>query len=719
MALITWQTSAGSLGNYPAGSTIDLQFSATSDDTSSIVTYQLLSGSLPSGTRENPVELNRNGQLTGVFARVFSTETYSFTIRAFDQYGSIRDRTFSIVIEVASIPKFVSPPGKLVITYDSVWIDFQVQYDNPVTDNEVTITKSSGELPPGMYVTTSGKLRGYPEPPKLSNGSPITKIYNFTLQLESMLGNDSVQYSIEVVNQTLLKPPNNRTPAILNSRPPSNNLDDDPFFAYYLPEDNVIPTTIANNFFTFKVIGKDFDGDTLRYNFSSLPPGLTGDSETGWITGSPIMYSAGINDYVISVSVSKLSKPLLVTPTESFHLRVVFGVTEDIVWKTPENLGTIYNNTISELVLSATSAKTLVYSLYSGKLPANLTVENSGNISGRVAFQPADFVMRENQEHDFVFTVQAYAAEFPAIKSFKTFTLTVKQYYSQPVENVYFKIAPSINGREILDSLLTNTSLIPTEYLYRTDDLYFGKSSNIKIIQAYGVVSSSLQTYLSAIQKNHYNRNIVLGNLKTAVARDSNGDLLYEVVYSEVVDDLENNEGVSIPKEITWPTPINLNLGPWTANDTDLYASYTDYYTSLTPGYIDKLYPASLANMREVLVENIGQNKDINLFPKWMTSQQEDGNTLGFVKCWVICYTLPGKSAIIKNNIETLWNHSLNQIDCSIDRYVIDKTSTYNWNTNLEIPVWNEIPSETPNYDNPEEHDLMVLFDRKTILPKE
>lgn len=190
-------------------------------------------------------------------------------------------------------------------------------------------------------------------------------------------------------------------------------------------------------------------------------------------------------------------------------------------------------------------------------------------------------------------------------------------------------------------------------------------------------------------------------------------------MYSEVVDDLENNEGVSIPKEITWPTPINLNLGPWTANDTDLYASYTDYYTSLTPGYIDKLYPASLANMREVLVENIGQNKDINLFPKWMTSQQEDGNTLGFVKCWVICYTLPGKSAIIKNNIETLWNHSLNQIDCSIDRYVIDKTSTYNWNTNLEIPVWNEIPSETPNYDNPEEHDLMVLFDRKTILPKE
>ncbi len=726
MALITWQTSAGSLGNYPAGSTFELQFSATSDDPSSIVSYQLLSGSLPSGTRDNPIQLSRAGLLTGLFDSVFATETYTFTIRAFDQLGTIRDRTFSITVSVASIPKFLSPPGKLITTYDSIWVDFQVEYDNPVTENEVVITKSSGELPLGMYVTSDGKLRGYPAPPALSNGSPITKIYSFTLQLVSRLGNDSVQYSIEVTNQLLVKPPGNRTPAILNSRPPNDDIENDPYFSYYLPEDNVIPTTIGNNFFTFKVIGKDFDGDSLYYNFSTLPPGLVGDPVTGWITGSPIMYSAGINDYAITVSVNKLSKPLLTTPAETFYLRVVFGVTDDIVWQTPANLGVIYNNTISELSLSATSSKTLVYSLVSGDLPANLTIENSGVISGRVAFQPADFVMSADQEHDFTFVAQVYAAEFPAIKSFKTFTLTVKQYYPQPVENVYFKMAPSISGRLILDSLLSDTSLIPTDYLYRPEDFYFGKSSTIKIVQAYGVASSSLQTYLAAIQQNHYYRNIVLGDIKTAVARDKNGDILYEVVYSEIVDDLQNNQGVSIPKEITWPIPINLNLGPWTANDTDLYTSYAfeindlpTYYASMTPGYIRKLYPASLDNMKEELVANLGQNADINLLPKWMTSQQANGGTLGFVKCWVICYTLPGKSSIIKNNIETNWGHTLNEIDCSIDRYVIDKTSTYNWNTNLAIPAWNEIPSESPNYDNPEEHDLMVLFDRKTILPKE
>ena len=248
--------------------------------------------------------------------------------------------------------------------------------------------------------------------------------------------------------------------------------------------------------------------------------------------------------------------------------------------------------------------------------------------------------------------------------------------------------------------------------------MYFGKSSFITAIQAYGVTSSSLQSYLTAIERYHYNRDIILGPIKTAIARDDNGDILYEVVYSDIVDNLVNPDGVSIPSEITWPEPINLNLGPWTANDTDAFSSYTDMYTSMSPGFVEKLYPASLDNMRNVLVQNLKQNTDENLLPKWMTSQQLNGNTLGFLKCWVICYTKPNKSAIVKNNIETNWGHSLNEIDCTIDRYVVDKSSTYNWNTNLSIPAWNEIPSEVPNSVDPEQHDLMVLFSRKTILPK-
>lgn len=718
MAILTWQSTAGSLGNYLAGTSISNQFLATSDNPLSVVRYKLLSGSLPSGTRADPVSLDLTGLLSGVLGQVSVAEVYSFTVRAYDQYGSIRDRTFSISVNAAQSPKFTSPPGKLISLYDSTWLDFQVQYSNTVSDNVVTIIHSSGSLPTNMYVTPDGRIRGYAAPPTLSNGSPITKTYVFTLQLMSALGNDSVQYSIEVSNQLLFKPPGNRFPAICNSRPQTPLNDDDPYFAYYLSADNTIPTVYANNFFTFKVLGQDFDGDAIRYSFSKLPPGLIGNPETGWITGVPLMQSAGINDYSITVSVSKLSRPLLVTPPETFNLRVINGLVDDIVWQSPAHLGIIYNNTVCEMSIVATSSKTLIYSLVGGTLPANLNIENSGAISGRVAFQPASVLMGPNEEEDFVFTVQVYAEEFPTLKSFKTFTLTVKQYYNQPIENVYFKMAPSLSGRVILDSLLSDTDLIPTEMLYRPDDLYFGKSSAITVVQAYGVTSSSLTEYLAAIESNHYTRDVVLGKLKTAIARDENGDVLYEVVYSEIIDDLVNPSGVSVPKEIVWPEPITLNLGPWTVNDTDVFSSYSDYYTSLTPGFVDTVFPGSLDNMRDVLVTNLGQNSDINLLPKWMTSQQANGNTLGYVRCWVICYTLPGKAETIKNNIETNWGHTLNEIDCSIDRYVVDKSSTYNWNTNLSIPAWNEVPSEVPNYVDPEKHDLMVLFSRKTILPK-
>lgn len=720
MAILTWQTAAGNLGSYTAGSVISTQFIALSDSTSSVITYKLLSGTFPAGTKTDPLELSLPGYLTGTLDSVTEQKTYVFTIRAFDQYGNIRDRTFEITVVVAQVAALTATSGRLLTTYDSTWVNFNIEYENSVPSNVVTITHTSGQLPPGLYITPTGVINGYAESPESATGSPISKVYIFTIQLQSALGNDSKQYSIEVLNQQFIKPPHNRVPAICNSKPLSLQIDNDPYYRYYLQPDNVINTINANEYFTFKVIGHDFENDVLRYSFGKLPPGLTGDTETGWITGIPVMSSTGIGDFIINVSVSKLNKPLVTTPKETFHLRIVNNIVDDIEWVTNENLGVIYNNTVCELTVEATSTKTLLYSLVSGRLPANLTLENSGSISGRVAFQPDSTLLAAGDETDFTFVVQTYAEEYPTLRKYKTFTLTVKQHYDDPVETVYFKISPSLQGRAVLQSLLTDTSLIPTSYLYRPDDIYFGKSSDIKIVQAYGLTVSPLSTYLSAIEKNHYTRNVVLGEIKTAIARNEAGDIDYEVVYVDISDDL-TIDGTSIPSQLTWVRDISLNKGPWTINKTDIYSSYAfndAYYASLSPGSVKTLYPGSLENMRAELVSKITQNTDSNLLPRWMTSQQENGNTLGFVRCWVICYTLPGYASTVKSNIENNWEYSTNDIDCTIDRYYVDRSATYNWNINLLIPAWEEIPSEVPNSTNPEQHDMVVLFPRKTILPK-
>jgi hypothetical protein len=55
--------------------------------------------------------------------------------------------------------------------------------------------------------------------------------------------------------------------------------------------------------------------------------------------------------------------------------------------------------------------------------------------------------------------------------------------------------------------------------------------------------------------------------------------------------------------------------------------------------------------MRTRVGQVLGQEFDSSLLPQWMTSQQENGSTLGYTQAWVICYTKPGFADIIKNNI--------------------------------------------------------------------
>jgi tryptophan-rich sensory protein len=100
-----------------------------------------------------------------------------------------------------------------------------------------------------------------------------------------------------------------------------------------------------------------------------------------------------------------------------------------------------------------------------------------------------------------------------------------------------------------------------------------------------------------------------------------------------------------------------------------------------------------------------------------MTSQQTNGDTLGYMPVWVLCYTLPGYSATIAQNITNNWGYSFNDIDFTLDRYYIDKTATYNWNSNLKKPTWISLPSAFPQPKVMGAHDFTVIFPHETILP--
>ena len=832
MAQPIWNTPAGVIGTYPSSvEIVPIQLSASAVLPAVTVTYKIISGSLPAG-----LDMTEDGLIFGIPSSVPDNTGYAFVVRATDNYQNIRDRTFTLTITGASSPSFSTPSGTIISQQDSIWVEYPILYNNPISSNPVDIRVTQGQLPPGLEINEFGLIRGYPRPPitnvnlpsvvtsivatsanvitcfstigftigrpviftgtsfggilsgttyyikqiidgtsftvsntsggtistfsddvgymtatlpSVSQGQATVQTYSFTLTLDSPLGSDTETYSITIANQNAPasigggnKPPNTRVPTILNTRPATYNIGaNDVDYSYYilppngngltyLPSQNAyIGKFNSDNEFTFKIMGHDFDNNQLQYVFADLPLGLIGDTNTGWIRGNPVIAEDSINQYTFSVSAQKSINTSLQTPFVNFSFIITNAINGVVDWLTPTSLGTISNGTISTLKVQATSDVNLKYRLTndSGLLPPNLVLLDNGEISGTVAYQPTDTFLPPNSTQDFTFTVEAYSEDFPVVNSTRTFTVTVDIQFGQPTDTLYIKCTPSLSDRDLIASLLTNEQIIPTDYLYRASDPYFGKAQNVVYEHAYGIYASDFEDYVAAVTKNHYWRQLTLGEIKTAVARNEDGEIIYEVVYSEVIDNLINPQGISVSKEVIWPRLIPLELGPYYTSETDIFASYglPDYYTSLTPGFARLLYPNSLPNMREQVGDVLGQEFNSNLLPKWMTSQQLNGSTTGFVPAWVICYTKPGFAETIKNNINTLWvdpldnPYTLNTINFKIDRFTVDKSTTFNYDNNLSPPAWTGLPSASPTPDPLDSKNFYVLFPRQTILPDE
>jgi Putative Ig domain len=641
-----------------------------------------------------------------------------------------------------------------------------------------------------VSTTMNGPVQGFTDDagympvslPTVTQGQPTSETFNFFLKLESALGSDIQSYSISVVNQNTPVQQggpgygqHTRVPTLYNTRPETFQLDRNitEFGYYVLPPDGkgatyplnqpaFIGTITSDNRLDFSILGHDFDGDDLQYTFLNLPLGLSGNSSTGWVTGNPVISPNTASSFSFSVYATKVvfgTVTNIVTPTITFSFKIITNINGDIVWISPADLGTVLNGLPSMAYVKATSDVDLLYRVTSGTLPPNLTLLPTGELSGIVAFQPGTTFQNPDTTSVFTFTVQAYSTQFASVSSSQTFTLSVYQEFNNPTDILYIKCTPSISDRNLLATLLNNDTLIPPDYLYRADDPFFGKATSVIYEHAYGINASSIDQYLAAITKNHYWRQLTLGEIKTAVARnDETGEILYEVVYSEVYDNLvaygeadgqyelesQSNiitpQGESVAKEVYWPRLIPLFLGPWYDSEDTIFTSWGNtpdgqsLYTSRTPGFVRTVYPNSLPNMRQQVVDVLGQTQDYKILPLWMTSQQRNGSTLGFTPAWVIAYCKPGVTTLpdgtegsyaqyIQYQIQNNWVNApgelqtLNTVNFKIDRFSVNKSATYNYDNNLSPPAWTSIPSAAPTPNPIDSKDFYVLFEQETILP--
>lgn len=669
--------------------------------------------------------------VSGVPAQVGSDLTSKFTVRAFtlttvngqQVVDRFRDRTFELTVTGQDVPEFITPAGQIIQSYDGDWVRYQLQFNDGDLNDNVSVQLAAGTLPPGLTLSRTGLILGYISPlqPVVAtpgfdrNGQGFDRYpfdfpqnsastnFEFTIEITDGKNSNLRDFSIFVwaresftADTTYITADNTFLTADISTDLPPIILNAEPDVI------NELGTYRNDNWFAYQFVGFDYNDDAITYitaNDSAgdqLPPGLQLDPETGWLYG--YIPNLGITEleYNFFVRVTKTFEPAVISNAYQFQINIVGPVDTDVTWLTDSDLGTIDNGSTSTLAIRAinTAGRELLYRLKPGgypvnntavynKLPQGLSLLPSGNIAGRVSFNTFALdggtttfdnelrpdLTRNPTTFDLTctFTVEAYSTD-GLISVFKTFTVVINREYNEPYDNLYVKAMPPVEDRALIDQLIQNSDIFKPDYIYRADDANFGVAKSVVYWHAYGLTAASYIDYINSLAINHYWKNLTLGQIETARALDDSGNVLYEVVYSRIVDNLVNDQGQSISKELTLPYPVN--------NGNTLTTT---------------VYPNSLINMRDQVIDSVGKVSEI--LPRWMISKQQDGRILGFTPAWVIAYTKPGRSKEIAYNISDQFGNQLNRVDFEVDRYELDRLLSIHWNSETE--QWTPEPAET------------------------
>lgn len=746
MATPVWTTTAGKIASIDEQVAYSLQLEANTTD-STAITYSIIAGSLPSG-----IKLTSSGLLSGTPAEVAKRTRYTFVVRA-TAGSSITDRTFYLDIEGADAPTWTTLAGQLnkplstVYTTDStsstadttassadvtgnvtVLDGSFIEYQLAATDNDIAAGQTliyeivDGALPPGVTMTTGGKISGIveladdekygPQGGYDNEFDPYDDVvydrtvfsksksvnYDFIVRVTDGITSVDRNFNIFVysadyfivsnsqitIDQTLVGS-NFVTLDMHVGRPPVFTTESD--LGTFRHDNNVV----------IKIDVSDFDPlqADLEYTIQSgsLPDGTSINLNTGEISGTLARQEAVEQNFSFVIRANRVVATGVNTFTDkTFTMKVIGELDTGISFKTPSNIGTLTSHIPSLLSVEAVAeneGRVLSYSVTSGSLPPGITLSAEGNLVGTI--DPNNFM---DSTTAYTFTVTA-SDQYQAESEFsrKEFTVNVEI----PLTTIQYGNLSGESTSQIDKNLFYNIAQDPdinsNEYIFRPEDPEFGMRNHPTMLLLAGLQNQTLTAFQQQMEQNHAKKNLLFGDIKTAVAKENN-ITKYEVVYIEMKDPLVNSKGVAVASSQTLRTDINRPIiGPrasdiFTTTDRNVYEITTDgglsfstsgstvrYANELSAdlGLIEKIFPNAIENMRDRM-KSLGQKEYIHL-PLWMrTAQTDTGSPIGFVLAVPICYCLPGKSAIVKKRIEDKAINFKN-IDFVIDRYAISTSS--------------------------------------------
>jgi hypothetical protein len=728
MANPIWVTPAGSIGLVPENEFFQIPLQVT-NNLSSALTFTRLAGDLPPG-----IQVVKSGFIQGtpIVTDVINTDNkYTFSVRARNAQGQVTDRTFSLTI-TNIIPPRITPRERLLgEVFDGEYLEIQLSAAEVNPEATLEWRVQNGSLPEGVSLdTATGLISGfiYPLPTEGSAGLSgyeetrfnqygydnsrqfRNKTYTFTVTVFDGANRDTLTYNLNVIaksnyradaatgnsiNTTYLTvdTTNQYLPFMTTQAQELPEIRSGSNFAFKFeatdPEDNFIGFALtAQSGVNFDASGVGFDTQKFDQSGLSIPPGLSIDAATGWMTGFIPLQAAVSETYTFEVYPYRLNDPAFAGATVTYTLTVLGDINNTITWTTASNLGAIDNGSVSEFSISAVSnaGKTLLYRLTDGsKLPQGLKLLPSGLISGRASFEyfsidsGSTTIDDKATTFDDTYTFVVQAQDFAeTVSDVKTFTIAINNYNILPYENLYITALPKMDERRLFQSIVNNTDIFPSELIYRPTDPWFGRAKNIRSLFLAGINPMLASRYIAAMGTNHFTKSIEFGTVKTARAVDKNFNVKYEVVYLDLTDTLTRNSD----------TP---------ASSVDLTGSINPWYDVQGNGY-SVVYPNGFNNMTQAVVDSIGYSHE-GALPDWMTSPQENNKPLGFVNAVVLAYTVPGASKLMAYRVNTQ-GLVFNTIDFAVDRYQLDNHLSTNFNVSINSFIssvettWDRITKE-------------------------
>ena len=381
---------------------------------------------------------------------------------------------------------------------------------------------------------------------------------------------------------------------------------------------------------------------------------------------------------------------------KEFTIDIIGEIDSAVTWITETDLGTLKPNVPSTASVQAQSqlyGGRISYELSSGVLPPGLSLSSTGIIQGVInqfgdsdadgltRFYDIDSSLEESSgsksfdttfdqestsfDRSFSFDIKAIdGAKFA--ESIKTFTLSVEANQNITFADVYIKLLQPKNKRLEWFNFITDVNIFPTANIYRFGDPYFGVQTVPKMLLFGGIESKDSVNYVQALSRNFYNKRFLLGDVKISTAKDPvTQEDIYDVIYVEVKDELEDSNGKSISPIVDLSDRINSKvLVSYDAIsvDSDIpFVSDADH---------QRIFPNSVKNMRK-RIRDVGQ-RDRDFLPLWMRTIQEGQPTeLGYTKALVLCYCHPGQSRTVYNNILRS-NFIFSNLDFEADRVVVN-----------------------------------------------